>query len=269
MADESDTGWSTGLSDGASDDPDSVNGSPLTQRRRWIRSVRGALRATMEELGDLQEQMADHSLAEAFKERMSAQRGALAGLLRDVAAWRPGAESPGCGSGPDGTAPAAQSRRRRLREALHAQRVPSVQELAELARGKASALSLKAAALSVKVQRVMSSKASAQVRQYWAEQRSKPAVVRLLDKFSFLFGCLTLTASEYVLCRYPSLFWAWYLVFMAVMLSSRVPDYRQKKWGYFLLDFCYFAQGGAAIGSSASPTFPGDNFFCSRAFALI
>jgi len=242
MADESDTGWSTGWSDGGnSDDPDSSNGSPLTQRRRWIRSVRGALRATMEELGDLQEYMADHSLADSFKERVSLQRGALARLLKDVAGWRSGAESSPQGSEPDSrSSSAGHSRRRCLREALRAQKVPSVQELAGLARGKASALSLKASALSDKVQRVMT---STKVRQYWAEQRNKPTVVRLLDKFSFLFGCLTLTASEYVLCRYPSIFWAWYLLFMAVMLGSRVPDYRRKNWGYFLLDFCYYAQG--------------------------
>jgi len=200
----------------------------------------------------LQEYMADHSLADSFKERVSLQRGALARLLKDVAGWRSGAESSPHESEPDSRGSSTgHSRRRRLREALRARRVPSVQELAGLARGKASALSLKASALSDKVQRVMT---SSKVRQYWAEQRNKPAVVRLLDKFSFLFGCLTLTGSEYVLCRYPSLFWAWYLFFMSVMLSSRVPDYRRKNWGYFLLDFCYFAQGKTCFLGQCIPS---------------
>jgi hypothetical protein len=35
-------------------------------------------------------------------------------------------------------------------------------------------------------------------------------------------------------------FWA-YAVFMTAMTAARVPEYRHKRWSYFLLDICYFA----------------------------
>ena len=95
--------------------------------------------------------------------------------------------------------------------------------------------------VSERVERITSGRASRQVREYWAEKRKAPTVVRLIDKFGFLFGVLSLASSEYVLCRLPALFWGWYALFMGVMLATRIPDYRHKRFGYFLFDFCYFA----------------------------
>lgn len=62
-----------------------------------------------------------------------------------------------------------------------------------------------------------------------------------MDKFSFLVGVLTLAVSEFVLLETPNFFWLWYAAFMTSLIAARVPEYRFKKWGYFMLDFCYFA----------------------------
>lgn len=48
--------------------------------------------------------------------------------------------------------------------------------------------------------------------------------------------------SEYVLLMRPERFWLWYVVMIPVLLLMRYPDYRQRKWLFFYLDFCYYVQ---------------------------
>lgn len=48
--------------------------------------------------------------------------------------------------------------------------------------------------------------------------------------------------SEYVLLLMPERFWLWYSVMIPVLLLMRYPDYRQRKWLFFYLDFCYYVQ---------------------------
>lgn len=93
-----------------------------------------------------------------------------------------------------------------------------------------------------KVRTMVSGSPHTPVSEYWKLQRSKPKIVRLLDKFAFLWGVMSLLVSEYILLSIPHYFWLWYLVFMGSMLAARFPSYLKKKWHYFLLDFCYFAQ---------------------------
>lgn len=50
--------------------------------------------------------------------------------------------------------------------------------------------------------------------------------------------------SEYVLLMMPERFWLWYSVMIPVLLLMRYPDYRQRKWLFFYLDFCYYVQVG-------------------------
>jgi hypothetical protein len=93
-----------------------------------------------------------------------------------------------------------------------------------------------------RVRTMVSGSPNTPVREYLSSQRNKPTVIRLLDKFAFLWGVLSLMVSEYVLFACPQYFWLWYTIFMGSMLAARFPAYYKKKWHYFLLDFCYFAQ---------------------------
>ncbi|EWM23149.1 Protein of unknown function DUF2838 [Nannochloropsis gaditana] len=70
----------------------------------------------------------------------------------------------------------------------------------------------------------------------------EPPVARRLDKLAFTFGVLNLTVSEFMLIKFPHVFWAWYMAVIPVLVFFRIPHYRSLKWGFFLLDFCYFVQ---------------------------
>ncbi|CAN0155360.1 unnamed protein product, partial [Hapterophycus canaliculatus] len=80
------------------------------------------------------------------------------------------------------------------------------------------------------------------VRLHLEEKRSKPFVMRMLDKAAFTVGVLTMIVSEYVLLLMPERFWLWYSLMVPVLLLMRYPDYRQRKWLFFYLDFCYYVQ---------------------------
>ncbi|EKX48936.1 hypothetical protein GUITHDRAFT_46972, partial [Guillardia theta CCMP2712] len=70
-----------------------------------------------------------------------------------------------------------------------------------------------------------------------------PRVIRTLDKYSFTFGVLGITLTEYVmLCRPESFRW-YYAMIMSPLLVMRWVMYRQVKWQYFLIDFCYWVNG--------------------------
>lgn len=66
----------------------------------------------------------------------------------------------------------------------------------------------------------------------------EPPVARRLDKLAFTFGVLNLTVSEFMLIKFPHVFWAWYMAVIPVLVFFRIPHYRSLKWGFFLLDFC-------------------------------
>lgn len=55
--------------------------------------------------------------------------------------------------------------------------------------------------------------------------------------------------SEYLLLLIPERFWVWYSIMIPVLLLMRYPSYRQRKWQFFYLDFCYYVQVG---GSNAT-----------------
>ena len=93
-----------------------------------------------------------------------------------------------------------------------------------------------------RVRAVMTGDSETRVRDFLEQQLQRPLIVRLLDKFGFLLGVLSLLFTEFLLLSLPAYFWLWYAVAMPLMIACRYPEYRFRKWGYFLLDFCYFAQ---------------------------
>ena len=67
-----------------------------------------------------------------------------------------------------------------------------------------------------------------------------PRVVRRMDKYSFTLGVLGISATQYVMLQKTDLFKYYYCVVMFPLLALRVYLYRQYKWHYFVIDFCYF-----------------------------
>jgi len=92
------------------------------------------------------------------------------------------------------------------------------------------------------------------VRQHLREKRAEPRLVRLVDKLIFSGGVLCLLASEFVVLRYPGLFWLWYSVVIPPLLVVRYIEFRAAKWLYFLIDFCYFGTFLCLLGIHVLPT---------------
>lgn len=98
-----------------------------------------------------------------------------------------------------------------------------------------------------------------QVRQKTFEQRQKvladlnqkaahvrnemqqPVYIKFKDKIFFSAGVLNFGLSCGVLAGYPSAYPEFYTAQMIILLPLRLFEYRRQKWGYFLLDFCYYA----------------------------
>eukprot|EP00752_Nemacystus_decipiens_P006459 g5817.t1 len=93
-----------------------------------------------------------------------------------------------------------------------------------------------------KIRKAVTGDPQKSVRLHLEEKRSKPFVMRMLDKAAFTVGVLTMMVSEYMLLMMPERFWLWYSVMVPVLLLMRYPDYRQRKWLFFYLDFCYYVQ---------------------------
>ncbi len=74
----------------------------------------------------------------------------------------------------------------------------------------------------------------------------EPPVARRIDKMAFTFGVLNLAISEFMLVKFPTHFWAWYMAVIPILVFFRIPHYRSLKWEFFLLDFC----------TSCTPTHP-------------
>lgn len=93
-----------------------------------------------------------------------------------------------------------------------------------------------------KIRKAVTGDPSKSLRLHLEEKRSKPFMMRMMDKAAFTVGVLTMVVSEYVLLMMPERFWLWYSVMIPILLLMRYPDYRQRKWLFFYFDFCYFVQ---------------------------
>eukprot|EP00879_Flechtneria_rotunda_P015404 GHRR01016106.1.p1 GENE.GHRR01016106.1~~GHRR01016106.1.p1 ORF type:complete len:374 (+),score=84.39 GHRR01016106.1:50-1171(+) len=74
------------------------------------------------------------------------------------------------------------------------------------------------------------------IQQLWNPKR-----VMLRDKVAFLLGSCQVWATAYWLGWSPSTFYKCYTFQVLVLMLVRWGWYRHKKWHYYLLDFCYFA----------------------------
>lgn len=70
-------------------------------------------------------------------------------------------------------------------------------------------------------------------------------IVKTIDKFSFVVGVSILLLTELMVLQYPHYFDMYYCYLISIMMLLRVYWYafsnEKQNYGYFLLDFCYFA----------------------------
>lgn len=84
----------------------------------------------------------------------------------------------------------------------------------------------------------------------------KPRRVQLVDKLSFTLGVLNMCATEAVILRAPQWFGGWYTAWAVPLLVWRYFSYTSKRWGYFLIDFCYFVNALALAHLWLAPGSP-------------
>lgn len=66
-------------------------------------------------------------------------------------------------------------------------------------------------------------------------------VVKLIDRVSFTLGVSHFALTEFVVLSKPQWFAQWYTFTILLTLSLRTWSYYDKRWHFFMLDFCYYA----------------------------
>ena len=75
------------------------------------------------------------------------------------------------------------------------------------------------------------------------EELKKPKTVRLIDRVAFCLGVLGIILTQYIVMLVPHRFLEYYCVVIPTLVAFRYKMYYDVKMHYFLLDFCYFANG--------------------------
>ena len=73
------------------------------------------------------------------------------------------------------------------------------------------------------------------VQETWQDAKH----VRLRDKVSFLLGVMTMVMTPLVCALKPAWTVPLYTLFSSFLLPFRIWQYTQRKWTYFLFDYCY------------------------------
>ena len=64
--------------------------------------------------------------------------------------------------------------------------------------------------------------------------------VKLMDKFSFTLGIMTIVLSQWLMLRQPNYFPYFWIGFTSLLWIYRFIDYASQKSELFMLDYCYF-----------------------------
>ena len=78
-------------------------------------------------------------------------------------------------------------------------------------------------------------------------------VVKLIDRLSFTLGIIHFALTEFIVLKMPQVFWAWFAVTITLLLGYRIHSYTQKRWGFFMFDFCYFCTLTALVNVTLLP----------------
>lgn len=79
---------------------------------------------------------------------------------------------------------------------------------------------------------------------------------RRVDSLKYTGGCIVMGGLLFCLGAAPQAIPALYLLFIATALPWRIISFVQRKWVFFLLDYCYFANIAAVLYLVAAPTEP-------------
>lgn len=93
-----------------------------------------------------------------------------------------------------------------------------------------------------KLRQVVTGDKTKRVRDHIREKKEKPHNIRLLDKISFTAGVMNIPICQYFFINDPSHFYIWYSIIIPILLTARTIYFKQLKYHYFMLDFCYFTQ---------------------------
>lgn len=66
-------------------------------------------------------------------------------------------------------------------------------------------------------------------------------VVKWMDKLLFTVGLFCFGITEFIVFKHPEVYWIWFSTIMSFLYALRIYSYTTKRWGFFMLDFCYFA----------------------------
>jgi len=86
----------------------------------------------------------------------------------------------------------------------------------------------------------------------WDHMKKVPQV-KMIDKFSFTLGVMTIVGSEWLALRHPDLFPLYYYFIMTMLLVWRWITYSREKYQFFMLDICYFVNLSVIIQTNLYP----------------
>jgi hypothetical protein len=91
-----------------------------------------------------------------------------------------------------------------------------------------------------KMRRLLTGHEDRRIRDLLDEKKKQPHNVKLIDKFLFTFWVFNISIYQYFMLNKPEDYWIYHVVSLSILLLIRLYVWRQMKWHYFLLDFCYF-----------------------------
>jgi hypothetical protein len=96
--------------------------------------------------------------------------------------------------------------------------------------------------LKYQLRKVVTGDENKRVRDHIREKKEKPKYIILMDKIYFTVGVMNIPICQYFLTARPDLFWLWYTICLISLMIARFIYFKQQKYHYFLLDFCYYTQ---------------------------
>lgn len=75
----------------------------------------------------------------------------------------------------------------------------------------------------------------------------EPQYIKLADRLAFTLGVIATFVTQYVLLVHEAQFWYYYAFMAVALIGLKLYLYIPQKFGFFLLDFCYYVNLVAVI----------------------
>jgi hypothetical protein len=79
------------------------------------------------------------------------------------------------------------------------------------------------------------------------EMHKSELFLRSKGKLGFLIGVFGCMFTPYVMAGFPEWFGVFYTMATIFLVCVRLVRYKKRNWHYFLLDFCYYANGAVMV----------------------